>query len=146
MYAEDIMSLDWFGHQLRNPALSASLVVALAATAAGIFTIATSAPAPEINRAAKSDRAMAERDLSSLIFNAQPVAARQKLVHEPEYFDPSRRTMTEQILPARQPQEERQPPNGCESGLSPDIAPAVTIAPSRCVTQRKTPTNFASLR
>jgi hypothetical protein len=140
------MSLDWFGHQLRNPALAASLVVTLAAAAAGIFTVATSTAASEINRAAKSDRALVERDLSSLIFNSQPVAGSHKLVHEPEYFDPSRRTMTEQILPGRELQEDRKPLKGCESGLSPDIAPAVTIAPSRCVTEQETATKFASLR
>lgn len=139
------MSLDWFGNQLRKPALSASLVVTLAAATAGIFTVATSTAAPEVNRAAKSDRVMVERDLSSLIFNAQPVAGSHKLVHEPEYFDPSRRTLTEQILPGREPPEERTPLKGCESGLSPDIASAVTLAPSRCVTEQNTSTKFASV-
>lgn len=139
------MSLDWFGNQLRNPALSASLVVALAAAAAGIFTVATSTAAPRINRAAKSDRVMVERGLSSLIFNAQPVAGDDRAVHEPEYFDASGRTMTEQILPARQPPEEREPLQGCESGLSPDINPSVAIAPSRCVTELSTSPKLASL-
>lgn len=141
------MSLDWFGNQLRNPVLSASLVVTLAAAAAGIFTVSTSAAAPQVNRAAKSDRAKVERDLSSLIFNAQPVAGSHTIVHEPEYFDPSRRTMTEQILPGREPLDQRKPLKGCESGLSPDIAPAIAVAPSRCVTELKTSTTkFASLR
>jgi hypothetical protein len=141
------MSLDWFGNQLRNPALSASLIVGLAAVVAGIFTVATSAPASEINRAPQSNRAMAESDLSSLIFNAQPIADNHRLVHGPEYFDPLRRTMTEQILPQRPLQEKRQPLKGCESGLSPDIAPTVTVAPSRCVTKLDdSTTKFASLR
>jgi hypothetical protein len=140
------MSLDWFGNQLRNPALSASLVVVLAAAAAGIFTVATSIAAPEINRAAKSNRVMVERDLSSLIFNAQPVAGSHRVIREPEYFDPARRTMTEEILPARQPSEERTPLKGCESGLSPDINPSVAIAPSRCVTELRDSTKLASLR
>jgi hypothetical protein len=139
------MSLDWFSNQLRNPALSASLVVTLAAATAGIFTMATSTAAPEVNRAAKSDRVMVERDLSSLIFNAQPVAGSHKIIHKPEYFDPSRRTMTEQILPGREPPVDREPLKGCESGLSPDIAPAVMVAPSRCVTELNTSTKFASL-
>lgn len=140
------MSLDRFGHRFRNPALSASLVVTLAAAAAGIFTVATEAPASAIDRAAKSDRATVERDLSSLIFDAQPIAGSRVLVHEPEYFDPSRRTMTEQILPEREPREEQEPLKGCESGLSPDLAPAVAIAPGRCVTGRETATKLASLR
>lgn len=144
------MFLDRFGNQLRNPALSASLMITLAAGAAGIFTVATSTAAPQVNRVTKADRAlsdrsMAERDLSSLIFDARPVAG-SKIVHEPQYLDPSRRTMTEQVLPAREPQEERQPLKGCESGLSPDIAPSVTLAPSSCVTERETEMKFASLR
>lgn len=137
---------DWFGNHLRNPALSASLVITLAAVVAGIFTVATSTAAPEVNRAAKSDNAMVERDLSSLIFNAQPVAGSHKLVDQPEYFDPSRRTMTEQILPGREPSEQRKPLKGCESGLSPDIAPAVRVAPNRCTTELNASKKFASLR
>ncbi len=140
------MFLDRFGIELRNPALSAGLVVSLAAGAAGIFTVTTSTASPEVNRAAKTDRAMVERDLSSLIFDAQPVAGSRRLTHEPENLDPSRRTMTEQILPSREPQEERRPLKGCESGLSLDIAPSAPIAPSRCVTERETKTKFASLR
>lgn len=143
------MFLDRFGIELRNPALSAGLVISLAAGAAGIFTVTTSTASPEVNRVAKADRgAMVERDLSSLIFDAQPVAGSRshKLIHEPEYLDPSRRTMTEQILPPRKPREERQPLKGCESGLSPDIAPSALLAPSRCIAERETKTKFASLR
>lgn len=142
------MFLDRFGSQFRNPALSASLAITLAAGAAGIFTVATSTSAQEVNHAAKADRTdrnMLKHDLSSLIFDARPIAG-SKAVHQPEYIDPSRRTMTERILPGREPQKQRELLKGCESGLSPDIAPDVTVAPSRCVTERKMESKFASLR
>ncbi len=138
-----------FGNMLRSdPLLSASLAVALAAGMAGIFTVTTSAASPEINRAAKSDRAIAGRDLSSIIFDAEPIVGGGRMTNEPAVFDPSRRTMTEQILPERTsgPQEIGPPVKGCESGLSPDISPTAPIAPGRCIVQKGTNGQYASLR
>jgi hypothetical protein len=116
--------------------VSASLSIALAAGAAGVFTIATDSsadPARVVVQPAKAgftDRS----DMRSLYFDARPIAGSHKQLKQVP--PPVRGIVSEQIVPEQtndKPQN-RQMMNGCESGLSPDLSPTVPIRPGRCLT------------
>jgi hypothetical protein len=117
-----------------NPLISASLAVTLAAGVAGIFTVATSSASREVDRTAATDRHAAEHGLSTIMFDAQPIAGSGQMLNDPaSILDSSRNTMTEQILPQRTDDRHNGPPaKGCDSGLSPDLVPLAKAV--RCFT------------
>jgi len=124
--------------------VSASLAVALAAGAAGVFTIATSTSV-ETDHAVKSDRLATEQGLSAIMFNAEPMAGR--MTNEPAAASaPPNGPASEQVLPERtRGTNENAPPQGCESGLSPDLSPSISTRSSRCLADNNTTAQFASL-
>jgi hypothetical protein len=125
----------------RNSSIvSVSLAAVLAAGAAGIFTVAT-APSQNdlrVNRAAKTDL-----DVSSVFFNAQPIASSGRMINQPPAAMRRRvgseRVESQQIQPQRanenadENQESAPLMKGCESGLSADISTTVPQHPGRCV-------------
>jgi hypothetical protein len=118
-----------------NPLISASLSVALAAGAAGVFTIATDTSANDQAQAqtAKSD-SMSRSQLRSIFFDAKPIAGSRRMTNE---IVPSGGTMSDQIVPEQRTndsQQKRPMTSGCESGLSPDISQTVRLQASRCLT------------
>jgi hypothetical protein len=118
-----------------NSIISASLMVAIAAGAAGVFTVATDASSKErVQLHGSAVRHDAPTELRTLFFDAQPIAGSnpaKKEITAPkipgiagEQFVPERATDTRQ---------RGRLANGCESGLSPDLSPTVAEA-GRCIT------------
>jgi hypothetical protein len=123
-----------------NSLISASLSVALAAGAAGVFTIATGTSANDQAQVqtAKSN-SLSRPELRSIFFDAKPIAGSRRMTKENEIVPSSaKRGITgDQIAPEQRTndsQQKRPMTNGCESGLSPDLSPTVPIPASRCLT------------
>lgn len=121
-----------------NPIVSASLSVALAASAAGVFTIATDTSAgDQVTVTRPANRGLVDRpDLRSIYFDAQPIAGGRKIVKDAVPAVTPRGTVSEQIVPERANDTQQKNPmmNGCESGLSPDISPTFPTKARRCLT------------
>jgi hypothetical protein len=121
-----------------NPIVSASLSVALAAGAAGVFTMATDTSAgDQAIMARPTNTGLVDRpDLRSIYFDAQPIAGSRRTVKDAAPAVTTRGTASEQMVPERANDTQQKNPmmNGCESGLSPDISPTFPAEARRCLT------------
>lgn len=140
-----------------SPIVSASLSVALAAGVAGVFTIATTTSSGgqnelHIDRTVKSDQfapVLGQTDMNSIYFSSQSLADSGRTLDTPA--EPSvklRGVVSEQISPEQMKSNRENDPmvNGCESGLSPDISPAVPMQPGRCIAEQGASAKYASIR
>ena len=118
-----------------------------------MFTIATansSGEQPAVNRLVKSDQlapVLGQTDVNSIFFNSQPLGG-QALDAAAEPSVKLRGVVSEQISPEQMKNNRENDPmvNGCESGLSPDISPAVPMQPGRCIAEQGVFAKYASIR